>query len=459
MKTRVAIGLALTGLALTGLALAAAACGPGDRPSNRSAVQASCAMCTDPEAEAGSYVSIGVMPAPYPISWASPYDLFVTTLGTTAAAAGLDRSHSIGHVLLKIRCGTDEPTYISQTGANGKASRQFMAVYNAGPSYLFETQDDGKLYTDPEAKKDWEDSIDAQNKLDNGTYQTDPDTSGLGTAAEVILLRALRGMPTVLRSMQDLPPATRHRFLRATIRITEPQCRAILAWKKDYVDTGGATRYSVHRAPWVMDTKAKYDGGGCGSVSYAGAFYAAGLDYKKAAKRLTERLQIGTSRLTRTTVRDNRKPNGWYHVQNVSRYVPGTIPCAENTLDANCYGADISWSDDHWKSWNGGQRWHGGPKDSELTFSKSWGTNKDVKARSVPLIIFEPERFYQEILRRWNNANHDAFHHAGWCKLDGKVPTIVLDASKLTGADEAARGRPRGLANGFLNTDVMLPWP
>jgi len=46
--------------------------------------------CTDPEKEAGSYVSIGVMPAPYPISWATPYDLFVTVLGTSAAGAGLE---------------------------------------------------------------------------------------------------------------------------------------------------------------------------------------------------------------------------------------------------------------------------------------------------------------------------------------------------------------------------------
>jgi hypothetical protein len=82
-----------------------------------------------------------------------------------------------------------------------------------------------------------------------------------------------------------------------------------------------------------------------------------------------------------------------------------------------------------------------------------------VKARSVPIIIFEPERFYQEILGRWTNQNHDAFRYTGWCKIDGKVPTIVLDARNLTGAAEAAAGRPRGLANGFLDTDVMLPWP
>ena len=440
------------------LVLAAAGCRGHDDPAHGLVAQAEdCAACVDPETQAGSYVSIGVMPAPYPISWVSPYDLFVTTLGTTAAAAGLDRSHSIGHVLLKVRCSTDDPTYISQTGANGKSSRQFMAVYNAGPSYLFETQDDGKLYGDPEAKKDWDDSIAAQDKLANGTYQTDPDTSGLGNQAEVLLLRALRGMPTVLRSMQDLPPATRHRFLRASIRITDDQCRAILAWKKDYVDTGGSSRYSVHRAPWVMDTKAKYDGGGCASVGFAGAFYAAGLDYKKAATRLTERPQIGTSRLTKITLRDNRKPNGWFNVQNVSRYVPDTIPCAENTFDKDCYGADISWSDDHWKNWNGGQRFHGGPKDLEYTFSKAWGTNKDVKARTVPIIIFEPERFYKEILGRWTNANYDAFRYTGWCKLDGKVPTIVLDARALTGADEAARGRPRGLVNGWINQDVKLP--
>jgi len=452
------IGAALVACALVIVALAAPSC-RSDRPLQGSAVQADCAACTDPEGEAGSYVSIGVMPAPYPISWANPYDLFVTTLGTTAAASGLDRSHSIGHVLLKVRCGTDEPTYVSQTGANGKTSRQFMEVYDQGPAYMFVTQDDGKLYTDAEAKKDWEDSIAAQNKLENGTYQTDPDVSGLGSAAEILLLRLLRGMPTVLRSMQDLPPATRHRFLRATIRITDDQCRAILAWRKDYVDTGGASRYSVHRAPWVMDSKAKYDGGGCASVSFAGAFYAAGLDYKKAATRLTERLQIGTSRMTKRITRDNRKPNGWYHVQSVVRYVPDTIPCAENTFDNKCYGADIPWFDDHWKNWSGGKRFHGGPKDSSLTFSKAWGNNKDQAATTVPLIIFEPERFYKEILGRWNNANYDAFRYANWCKLDGKVPVIVLDARNLTGADEAAKGRPRGLANGFLNTEVKLPWP
>ena len=29
-----------------------------------------------------------------------------------------------------------------------------------------------------------------------------------------------------------------------------------------------------------MDTRARYDGGGCASVGFAGAFYAAGLDYQ-----------------------------------------------------------------------------------------------------------------------------------------------------------------------------------
>jgi hypothetical protein len=214
----------------------------------------------------------------------------------------------------------------------------------------------------------------------------------------------------------------------------------------------------VHRSPWVTDAAGTYDGGGCASVSFAGAFYAAGLDYKSAAIRLTERPQIGTSRLTANTTRDIRKPNGWYNLQNGSRYVPGTIPCAQNTIGPNCYGADIAWDDEHWKTWFGGKRWHGGEKDSELTFSKSWGDNKDVKARRVPIIVFEPERFYQEILGRWNNADYDAFSHTGWCKLDLKVPTIVLDASKLTGAGVAAKGRPKGLLDGFLNKDTKLPW-
>jgi hypothetical protein len=448
----VAVALGATGLA--------PGCRGDDAPS-RTAVQAenACAACIDPETQAGSYVSIGVMPAPYPISWANPYDMFVTTLGTTAASAGLDRSHSIGHVLLKLRCGSDEPTYISQTGANGNRALQFLGVYQSGPNYLFVTQTDGKLYTDAEAKKDWDDSIAAQEALENGTYQTRPNIRGLGNLAELAGLIALPSMSGVLRSMAALPGATRHRFLRATMRITDAQCRAILAWKADYVATGGSSRYSVHRAPWVMDGRARYDGGGCASVGYAGAFYAAGLDYQRAATRLTERLQIGTSRLTAPLVRDNRRPNGWYNVQNVSRYVPGNVPCAENTFNATCYGKDIPWTDDHWKAWNGGTRFHGGAKDSEFTFSKSWGNNANVKARSVPLIVFEPERFYKEILGRWSNANYDAFRYTGWCKIDGKVPTIVLDARNLTGAAEAAAGRPRGLANGFLNTDVMLPWP
>ena len=436
-----------------------AGCSARDEPSQRAAEQAEgCAACTDPETEAGSYVSIGVMPSPYPISWANPYEMLVTTIGTSAASAGLDRSHSIGHVLLKVRCGTDNPTYISQTGANGKSSRQFLSVYEKGPSYLFVTHEDGKLYKDPDAKKDWEDSIAAQEALAGGTYDTDPDEHGLGNWLERLAIRSLRGMPAVLQSMTDLPPQTRHRFLRATIRISDDQCRAILAWKKDYVDTGGSSRYSVHRAPWVIGGDGKYDGGGCGSVGFAGAFYAAGLDYKRAAIRLTERPQIGTSRLTENTTRDNRKPNGWFNLQNGSRYVPGTIPCAQNTVGPKCYGADLPWDDGHWKAWNGGKRWTGAEKDSELTFSKSWVDHKDVKARRVPIIVFEPERFYREILGRWNNANHDAFSYTGWCKLDLKVPTIVLDARNLTGADEAAKGRPKGLDKGFLNKDVKLPW-
>jgi len=461
---RIAVVLA-TAAAIV-LATAVASCRE-DGPTRSAAVSSVCAACTDPEAEAGSYVSIGVMPAPYPISWTSPYRMFVTTLGTSAVATkidagGLDRSHSIGHVLLKVRCGTDEPTYISQTGANGKTWRQFLAVYRAGPSYLFETQNDGKLYTDDEARKDWKDSIDAQNKLANETYQSTPKIEGLGNAIERTVMKLLDGMPTVVRDMKALPAEPRHRFVRATIRISDDQCRAILTWKKAYVASGGSKRYSVHRAPWVMDGDGRYDGGGCASVGFAGAFYAAGLDYKTVAKRVTERLQIGTSRLTRTTVRDIRKPNGWYNVQNVSRYVPGTIPCAKDTVGGGCYGAGIAWTDDHWTNWSGGTRWLGGAKDEEFTFSKAWVTNKDVDARTVPLIVFEPERFYQEIRARWNNADHDAFGYGDWCKLNGKVPTIVLDASSVGGAnrpEEAAKGRPKGLADGFLNKDVRLPWP
>ncbi len=413
--------------------------------------------CTDPEAEAGSYVSIGTMPAPYPINWASPFHLFVTTLGTAAASAGMDRSHSIGHVLLKVRCGTDAPTYISQTGANGKEAKQFWDVYSQGPNYLFVTQHDGKLYSDEEAKADWDSAVKLQEALEGGTYTTDPDVDKLPGKVWY-----LSGMGAVKRAVRDLAPATRHRFVRATIRITEAQCRAILTWRDAYVRTGGSSRYSVHRAPWIMDSHARYDGGGCASVGFAGAFYAAGLDYQAAARRVTERLGIGTSRLTASLVRDPRKPDAWYNLHNATRYVPGNVPCAQHG-DEGCYGDSLSWDDDHWKAWQGGligPLWNKVPKDTSGTWSKLWGTHRPVAASIVPLIVFEPERFYQEVLARWNNPAHDAFAYPGWCKLDGKVPTIVLDARDLRGAKEAKDGRPRGIANvrpGEFVADVQLP--
>ncbi len=412
--------------------------------------------CKDPEKEAGSYVSIGVMPAPYPISWQSPFSLFVTTLGTSAAAAGLDRSHSIGHVLLKVRCGSDEPYYISQTGANGKAAFQFLDIYTQGPSYLFVTQNDGKLYADADAKKDWDGAVEKQEALgDKGTYDVDPEPRDLGDAPW-----QLWGMSAVKKAVRDLAPVSRHRFVRATIRLTDAQCKAIGTWRDEYVKTGGATRYAVHRAPWVMDTAAKYDGGGCASVGFAGAFYAAGLDFKQAATRVTERLAIGTSRLPNSIIKNARKPNGWFNVQNSGRYVPGSIPCAKEGDE--CYSASISWDDPHWQNWSGGLRpgiWGRDPKDDEGSFSKAWETNKAVKSRIVPLIIFEPERFYKEILGRWTDDKYAAFTYSSWCKIPGKVPTIVYDARQLTGRNEVAAGRPKGIVNGFLNTDTMLPAP
>ncbi|MBK9032228.1 MAG: hypothetical protein IPL61_13065 [Myxococcales bacterium] len=408
--------------------------------------------CTDPEKEAGSYVSIGTMPAPYPINWQSPFTLFVTTLGTAAASAGLDRSHSIGHVLLKVRCGTDEPIYISQTGANGKEAGQFWSVYKQGPSYLFHTNDDGKLYTDAEAKADWESAVKLQEELVGGTYTTDPDVDKLPGK-----IWYLKGMGDVKTAVRDLAPAVRHRFVRATIRITEAQCRAIISWRDDYVRTGGATRYAVHRAPWVMDTHAKYDGGGCASVGFAGAFYATGLNYKNTATRVTERVQIGTARLPYSLPAHN----GWFNLQNPGRYVPGAVSCATHGGDA-CYSTGISWSDDLWKNWSGGMYgplWDKQAKDDEGEFSKTWQTHRPVKARTVPLIVFEPERFYAEVMARWNNPNYDAFKYPDWCKLEGKVPTIVLDGRNRTGAGEVGAGRPRGIINGFANVETMLPNP
>jgi hypothetical protein len=90
--TAIAVVAIIAVIGVIGVSLGAG-CSSRDEPSQRSAEQAEgCAPCTDPETEAGSYVSIGVMPSPYPISWASPYDMFVTTIGTSAASAGL-----IGH--------------------------------------------------------------------------------------------------------------------------------------------------------------------------------------------------------------------------------------------------------------------------------------------------------------------------------------------------------------------------
>jgi hypothetical protein len=441
--------------------------------------RADCAPCLDPESQPGSYVSIGVMPAPYPISWANPYRQFVTTLGTVAAANALDtgkaekapdRSHSIGHVLLKVRCGDAAPQYISQTGANGKATTQFMDAYKQGPVYMFETHDDGKLYARKDAEADWNAAVKAQQDptLVNGTYRTDPDERFLATErpggpkewAKLEAIRALTGMRAVLRSMADLPPATRHRFVRATIRISDDQCEAILKWRDAYDRTKGSSRYAVTRAPWVMDAAGDYDGGGCGSVSFAGAFYAAGLDYQRAARTLTERIAIGTSRLATAIVRPRKGPQKWYLVQSRGFYVPGNVPCATDTLGPRCYARDISWDDDHWQAWSGGLRWNNAPKDTLLKLGRSWPPmSVDVEARVVPLAVFEPERFYREIQGAWNGAG-TAFDYAGWCKVgDTKVPTIVLDARNLSGAREAAKGRPTGLTNGWDNAAVNLEAP
>jgi len=413
------------------------------------------AQCKDPESEAGSYVSIGTMPAPYPLKWSSPFDLFVTTLATSQVGLGLDRSHSIGHVLLKVRCGTAAPFFISQTGANGKKAlgdqvvglMQFADLYNKGPNVIFETHDDGHLYPDIGEKSaliDWSEAIIAQEKLVGGTYDSQPDTSKLPAA-----IWLLSGMGGVKAGMAALPLAKRHRFVRATIRITDAQCNAIKDWRDAYVSTGGSSRYALHRAPWVIDSGDKYDGGGCGSVSFAGAFYAAGLDYRRAAGRLIERLYIGTSRLTAHVSRPWRR-DGWFNVQNPLRYAPKSIPCATNWL-GDCKGSLYSWDKPWWKLWSSAL------KDQESKFSRLWTTGKPTKASTLPVMIFEPEKFYSEVLKTVADKKYDAFTYPGWCEIPVKYPAIALDARTLDGPAETVAGRKKGLTNGWGNLQVKIP--
>lgn len=440
----------LVAAVVAALPFALASCRSPDAERVGTLVQSTCNNCVDPEGTVDqSYVSIGVMPAAYPIDWGSPNKVYGTTIATTVIAktALKDKGpvHDIGHVLLKVRCGRNNPVYISQTGAlvdPKDPDKQLRQLQSARVNMLFATFDDGKLYEREEAEKDWDDSAAEQVKLgEAGTYESNP------AALALFLVRAL---PDILNNDEKqkiaafigaLPKVQRHRFVRATIRLDETQCNAILDWRKAYEDNRGSKRYAIHRAPWVTDADRNYDGGACGSVSFAGAFYASGLDYKKVAPRVVERLEIGTARLTEPVTRDNRKLDLWYSLQDEKRYTPGQIPCAKEGQD--CKAKSKKWFDALYDKWNG-------PEDVADNFSKAWGTGKDVKSATLPLVAFEPERFYQEILKRWNQPNHDAFAHPGWCKTDSKVPAIVIDLSKKDA------GRKQGLKDGFANIEVKL---
>jgi hypothetical protein len=436
------------------LAAVALAC-HGDAEQLASVTQHDCAACKDPETtDDESYVSIGVMPSPYPIDWSTPNKMYGTTIATSAVAAIFQRFapkkpvHSIGHALLKVRCGSNKEVYISQTGAledPKDPNKQLKQLQTERMNMLFATYSDGYLYNDGDAKKDWQGSIDVQNELENGTYESDVS----GVAAKIV-----KELPadvsadekTALETfLKNLPRETRHRFVRATIRITREQCDAILAWRDAYDKNGEApARYGLHRAPWVMDDKGNYDGGACGTVSFAGAFYATGLDYKAAATRLGRRLEIGTARLVQPLVRDNRKVDGWYALQDDKRYAPGSIPCAKNGKECKANGKP--WFDKLYDAWSG-------PDDEDDTFSNAWETGNAVKSKTVPLVAIEPEMFYQEILKLVNNLDYKAFAHGPWCKVDPKiarkVPVFVLDGTK---------GVPRkeGIKGGFSKKEVKL---
>jgi hypothetical protein len=439
-------------IAATGLASCDAA-----RERLASTTQNGCAECKDPEDDTkGYYVSIGVMPSPYPISWKSPNTMYATTLLTSAVGA-MNRLvgnplHGVGHVLLKVQCGDVKPEYISQTGAIESPRDPFAQLRELQTdrvNMLFRTWDDGFL--DPNGKRDWETNRVAQKGLNGGTYKTTPREAAEGVATLVGGSLDPKEKDELKKELQKLDPVSRHQFVRATILITKEQCEAIRDWRKAYADSEGPKRYGAHRAPWVLKG-GKYDGGACGSVSFAGAFYASGLDYKKAAASLTERQNIGTSRLTKPIERDPDKPEGWYLLQDDKRFVPGRVPCKEK--DKQCVASSKKWFDPFYNAWTQaptGNAVADVEADVEAEFSKSWDTGADVLSAVVPLIVFTTEKFYQEILGRLNDDKYQAFGHGPWCKLtkDG-VPVIVLDG---TGAEV---GRPAGINKGFDTSNSKL---
>lgn len=422
--------------------------------------------CTDPEAETeGSYVSIGTMPAPYPVDWSTPWKAMITSFGTGTAkipgAAPGDRSHSIGHVLLKVRCEGEEPFYISQTGANvapiagisselwATISQAYMLYVNSAET-LWTTHEDGHLYDAAAASADWDEFMDRQSSLDDGTFIAEMDDSTTGDLNLALTVLAGPGSTKefVRESILDLPPVARHAFVKATLRINASQCAAIQAWRDEYVSTGGASRYSIHRAPWVKRADGSYDGGGCASVGFTGAFYATGLDYKAVGGRAIVRLNIGASRLTEQVIADQLDATaGWFNMQNPEQHFTGTFECrpSENVL-YNCYGDTEPWvlSDSSgqevnpfWQAWSGAEDDEGGDRFSPLA---SWDGTVS-QASAIPMIAFEPEAFYHETLSAWNDPAYDAFTMRGWCTLPGKVPTIVKDARRSNGKENVGRSQ------------------
>jgi hypothetical protein len=441
---------------------ALAGCQGADR--TLTTAQAECSECVDPETTTDqSYVSIGVMPARYPIDWTSPNSMYVTTIAASAGFAGpsLTNPHGIGHVLLKVRCANaasaadKAPFYLSQTGANDPAAVQFRELDATRVNMMFKTYDkDGKLYTDADAEKDWNDSIKRQEATAaSGTYESDPaklDDKDLKLAQQFKdRLKITVDIDALIRRITALPRVSRPFFLKAAIQINDAQCKAIRDWRDAYKRTGGPTRYAVHRAPWVMDAQGDHDGGACGSVSFAGAFYIAGLDFRQAAARVIETPQIGTGRLTAPIARDGRKRDGWYLLQRKADVTPAAVPCAE-TPAKQCLALGKPWLDPLYDKWNG-------PEDLAGMFNLSWpvdgAAGKPVKSSTVPLVAFEPEKFYQEIWKRWNQREHDAFAHKPWCKIDGKVPTIVLDGRRTGDKDRTGRD---GQKPGFDSAEVNL---
>jgi len=363
------------------------------------------------------YVTIGVIPSPYPISWANPFQ----TLVTTARAGITTWDHPIGHVLLEYDCGGEGGVrYISQSGLNewDEFAVSVLDAYQAGPSTLFETWS-GELQTQAVASADWSSHERAQIPFGRRPLPGPGLNATYDTAMRYIIPSVHRFMPRA--------PVPRHRFVQATILLSEAQCNAITGWENAYVADGGPGRYGVHSSPWARWGPGQADGGGCASVGWTGAFYATGLDYRAAAPSSTVRLAIGSSRL----VREIDWSEVGFNMHDAGRFARRVDQECTPSPEWHRIGCRAERED-----WVVGGRpnpywllWSGAPDAPTITVGV-WGGAARRMDRTVPLRFFDPERMYAEIMAGVGGARNNLFGHAGWLRVPGQ-PHVLLDARTL----------------------------